>query len=325
MNSLSLGNVEVVARHDVGLVSHNLGNWPDGQWGVRWFPRRDQPVVFAGNGGNTALIDFNSGGYFQFPKPANLSADIGYCSGGPILSNVMDGSWVMFCHTERYPGGNNHAFWGNISLVRSTDQGHSWRYLGDIIRPYKPFALTNNRPCEITGGSVVFSPDGGNLLCYFRETLNDYSGRAAVATCPAADFFRFTAAGGVPTFEKFADDPGDPAAQLNGLPYEADWTTVIRLADHGVYFMVFCPFGDTGPYKGKGLYAATSPDGYNWTSLGTNSLAPEVGHCYYPNLVNYNGDERFAVGPVQLNYMYVPNLVQVWPGMEVHRRLITLQ
>jgi hypothetical protein len=303
------------------LPHGQLGNWPDGLVGKRFFRLTSLPVLWASNGGNLAYMVPPFAATFRYPRPKGLPADIGYCSGGPILTSPVDGSWIMVNHAERYtaPQPPRH-MWSTVELTRSTDDGHTWNYLGCVIEPFKRFSTANTQSCEIAGGAVCYV--GEDLHFYFREPQDDYKGRAGMATVNAWEFFTDIANGILPQVMKLGDNPAVGrylSNQLPGLPIECNWQDVVYVADKRIYLMAFCPFGDTEGFKGKGIYFATSLDGYDWTPQSKQSVVNKPGAvCYYPNFVSLDYDERFVLSNrLQLMYLSVVDLVNVWPGSEL--------
>lgn len=317
--NVNVGPAQTLAKHDAGLAPNGLGAFPDGLFGWRWKdPVQDWPVFYASNGGNVAMLDMGPPANKRLSSRAiGLPPQCGYCAGGPIITNPIDGSWLMVAHTEQYPA-NKQGFYGTLSLIRSPDHGVTWFWLGIIVEPCVRFSDTMPVASEIAGGSLVFN--GENLCIYFRDTDNNYHGCAGMAFANAQEVFKAAANMQVSNWTKYPDQPaigGGMAQQLPGLISETDWNTVLYLADKKLYLMALCPWGT------KRIQLATSPDGISWTVLPINPVT-EPGYQFYPTLIPTNYDERFALGNPWLYYMVVKDLTTVWPGMEVHRRRLVL-
>jgi hypothetical protein len=318
------------------LAAAGMGNFPDGNLAYRWPPLvgRSNPIFYGSAGGFMARLDIPTLAQ-RCPPVRGLPGYYRYAAGGgAVITNPLDGSWLCVAHCERAPA-SGPFFWGNLGLVRSTDYGQTWSWLGVAVEPAMRWSDPLRAVGEIGGGSTCWAQE--YLYLYFRETEPGGRGREGLAYVRAYDCFRAARAGRVEPWRKWqggaipsADDPpatgtDTPAAQVPGLPAESDWTSVAYVADRGHYLQAVCP------YAAKRVSLYTSPDALTWTPLpGGPVTAGDNLDSFYPTLVGTNPDERFVQmdspaprAGVWLYYMTVPQSNPFsWAGVQIRRRMI---
>ena len=229
---------------------------------------------------------------------ANASMDFsGFNTGntggasGLWIPNIYDdgsGTLIGLTHREDYTGGGG--FFA-IGLSKSTDKGASWKYLGDVLRPY-----VNNAPSPDFGysniGGVPYLIVGSYMYVYFNEHTGITAAgtkKLAVARALASDVVAAASNNTVPLFYKYANGvwtengltgngdniiPGGEILQSNqgsSLDFHSDAAYCTPL---GKYLITVQTHS-----QGK-LLLFTSADGINWGDETIVDYTPGVMQPY---------------------------------------------
>jgi hypothetical protein len=184
-------------------------------------------------------------------------------------------------------------------MAVSTDQGRSWRDLGEIIRSQQPYLSAETEPVEVGGAPVVIV--GGFLYVYFRDTLRGGSGspptvNLAVARAPVRAVLAAAVRGHVVAWHDY--DAGGwqrPALGGRAAALETD-NPATRWFDVGFdpavdRYVLVVAVNDLR--QGVGLDISFSRDGLRWTSR--RPLTSGADELFYPTLVG-TGRDPLALG-----------------------------
>ncbi len=103
-------------------------------------------------------------------------------------------------HRESDTFSPNCAFF--LGLMKSTDGGKSWTYLGDVVAPQVNGSQTYNV------GGAPYLIVGNYLYVYFNEHTSGGRKRLGVARTPLPDLLTAVSNNTVPAFVKYAVEPG---------------------------------------------------------------------------------------------------------------------
>ncbi len=309
-------------------------NWPDGMQG--FVPQGSGNFLNWAAGGAPTTSIVKGTGTLANPNNSNttvtsisgLPGIYDYAMGGPTIVSDLDASLIMVTHLERWPSGDSSKFWGSLGLIRSTNAGSSWTWLGEIIRPNWPFNDANSHAAECTGGPIVRL---GNYLYVFYfdwpDSPNDTLYRFCVARRFASDVFAEAALGGVGAWSKY-DGPASTdwnEEGLGGLGANLSDTAFLGWFDVAVH----TPTGlivkvastpdplDFGAYNA--LAISYSKDILTWTD--PEILSVDGDETQYPT-VQFNDATiaRSGNGPIQLNYIFGTR----WTDVAVKKRTLNL-
>lgn len=286
-------------------LAAGLDTWPDGTFGIVSLGGRDRFI--AANGGTGAAA---TGGTSDDPLAYGVAADprivvhpaANYASGGPVY-RVSSRRWLLLYHAERWRDNDPNRFYSWIGMAVSTDQGRSWRDLGEIIRPQHSYRSADIRPVEVGGAPFVVV--GGFFYVYFRDTLRGGSGfgilppptvNLAVARAPVRAVIAAAAHGRVVAWHNY--DAGRWQQSARGgraTALETD-NPPTRWFDVGFdpavdrYVLVVAA---NNLIQGVNLSISFSRDGLRWTSR--RPLTSGVNESFYPTLVG-TGRNPLALG-----------------------------
>ena len=103
-----------------------------------------------------------------------VPAEFGYFGGGSVYQYSAS-KWLMFAHAENHSQGNTAIFRSSLCLLKSTDQGRSWTFLGQVLKAQisyvSPFPTIHNLD---TGSHRVDTNQGvGAAGTYFYVPFQD--------------------------------------------------------------------------------------------------------------------------------------------------------
>jgi hypothetical protein len=336
--------------------------WPDGILGraggyqgkYYWYGSENgHDVRVTGTLSNPASSGFPS---VRNPAPINGIPDpaILYHAGGPVITNPIDNSLIQVIHCENYPSlpdgtPNRSKFWGRLAMVKSTDGGLNWSWMGVFLQTSVRFSdVTMCGPAEIAGGPIV--QVGNYIYCFYREVVYRPSdnpptciGYVSVARADANGVNGvFTHAASNPprvvSWLKFdgkdwtlpATGTGVQAgAQLPGLTQaqqpRLDWCDVVYHARARCFLMAWVTF-DTG--AASAIHLSSSPDGIHWTTRGTPAATDSFTNRY-PSLAFLDTVNRSGNGNLNLYYVTTqwpsPGHPDFWATAQLRMRALTVQ
>jgi hypothetical protein len=325
--------VPAAERHAADLTF-----WPDGPLGVE---REGSRYVFEGpSHGDIArtagtLDDPVSGGVtpaIEVKGAAQALPDVGYAAGGPIYRDPSSGMRLMFVHLERYPTGDPRGgSYASIGLASSTDDGHSWRFLGPIFTQnltYEQFKADpgrcgsdqENRQYGVVNtsfGQYVIRNEGGTDYFYIYGADAQQppaDGGAcpvsfAVARAPVSEVVDAARQGGVSDWRKYFDGSWDEAG-LGGrssdvwprtrlLSFDVSWNTYLHR-----YVLVMPDLVSGNRFE---LQISESADGVHWSTPAT--AFETRGEIYAPTIVGLGNDTRTSG---QAFYVLYTNSPRQW-------------
>jgi hypothetical protein len=317
--------------------SAGLDTWPDGPMGIE---RNGNGFAFYGaNSGNVA----RTVGPLDDPAASEVSpsikvdgakqlTDVRYASGGSVYE-AGGGTKLMFIHLERRPLGTTKSWYGSVGLAKSTDDGHTWTFLGEIFRPNLPYSTyKRSQPCgavvEASFGQYVLRSVGGTTYFYIysNDTQRNCSANFAVARAPVSAVAQAARRNRVSPWSKYyASGWREPAlggrssnvAQATGrrsfsVAYDSSSNRYVlamtRLVSPGVY----------------GIALSESTDGIAWSS--PQILFTTVGEVYAPTIVGLGADPTVATQRFYIYYSYSPHGGfggYRWSDASLRRRLAT--
>lgn len=291
-----------------------LSYWPDGTMGV--IPARRGYTFVAANGSVPGLV---SGTLNSPAKHGAVNVPIGgvdpannYASGGPIY---RDGRrWYMLYHAERWPNGQATAFMSSVGLALSRDNGHTWANLGDVIRPYRPYASSS--PALDVGGAA-FITHGGYLYAYFRDPSQPTPSFLSVARTRLRDL----PTGGI-WHNYFKGRWTQPSLGGRSHPLETGnpstrWFDFAFNSRAHRYIMVVS--ARSNPTGATNLYMATSRDGLHW-SPRRQLTRYDTAEAFYPTLIGTGRNPKTSGRHMILYFTYAdPGGWERWPSAELRR------
>jgi hypothetical protein len=308
--TLSMGQPETVLdllhRWLNGLIF-----WPDSQMGL--LREGNSWVTFASSASlvpHTTMEaravgspdDPLAGGHMATPI-LGVPSDIAYAAGGHVYRDPATGMLLMFVHTERWPQTVlGVPFYATLALAKSTDDGVTWTWLGEIISPNLSYSAVS--PSDNLGfgpGSGTYTIRNGYFYVYYSWDPQATNGQwdpnapnaivwVAVARAPVQEVVAAAAAGHTSPWFKFYQgsfsEPGlgGRASDLvpSGCIFEPDITYDQYVQE---YVMVAMSCGGTPPPP-PGAYNLTalfSSDGMSWT--GRQELVTDDGVTHlYPTI-----------------------------------------
>jgi hypothetical protein len=334
--------VEVVSDSE-RKKSLPLGHWIDGIVGYAELAGEIQG--FASNGPTSArwavdprgrYLDEVKGNLVDFDANAGIYNDVKYASGGPIYHDERNGRLIKVYHGERYPDGSpsRHNFWSFLGLAVADDsRPDTWRDMGVVIAPERPFVEDGNSPAEITGGPFLIT-DGDDLLIYFKDTdKNGLWKGLGVASCPLATVL---AAAGDP-------DPLDPPRFLKrhqgawtqpGIAGRSDdllpgcwfwWFDIHYLVDHELY----CLVTSVPEASGMALWIRIGTDPVSW-GFAQRLTDPQPAQILYPSITGPGILPLRRTAGNELVVTYVrsasgwPNVEDRWTDASICQRTLTI-
>ncbi|HUS25376.1 MAG TPA: hypothetical protein VM369_10540, partial [Candidatus Binatia bacterium] len=201
------------------------------------------------------------------------------------------GALLLFYHAERWIAHDFKRFYASIGMALSTDEGHHWTDLGEIVSPAAPFGASAYG-CQMQGGSVVVRD--GFFRVYFSDCNPDGSeiflaaARAPVADVVDAATHRATAVRWSKFFGGTWTEPalgGRSTALEPGNP-RMDASAVSFNAFAGRYVAIVVAPGSNG----LDLFLMDSPDGLAWSQR--QPVESEVGEAFYPAIVGQDDDPQ---------------------------------
>jgi hypothetical protein len=284
---------EAAARHAKPPLV-DIFAWPDGPFGA--LKSGDGYTFFATDGGRhrngkagSMTMTFGSlanplGAGFGSDSPVDVEIqnDLGananhrsysYIGGGPVYlvpSGLPGaGSLLTVYHAERTTTGAG-GFYSLLGLARSTDGGHSWHDLGEIVEANQPYRR-DLEGYDLGISQLVTDPSGTYFYVYFPDWIANGTpnpttvtvmsvARVNIRTLLAAAFA--TPAGPLPSFFKLYrgtwNQPG-----INGLSTDLEPGSAPGDASvtYSAYLRRYVVVSDDTQVIGYG----ESPDGLTWT------------------------------------------------------------
>jgi hypothetical protein len=314
-----------------------LNTWPDGPMGLD--RTRAGYTFYGANSGNIA----RAAGDLADPVASDVSPnikiqgtkqlpDVRYASGGPIY-DAGAGMMLMFIHLERRPPGSSHSWYGSIGLAKSTDNGHTWTFLGEIFKPnlsYAAFKATH--PCgavtETSFGQYVHHAVDGTdyFYIYSPDTQANCNSNFAVARAPVGAVVRAARAGTVSRWSKYAagswSEPslgGRSTDVGSNLPRRS--FDVAYSPDLNRYVLAITAYASPGVYA---LETSQSADGVNWSS--PQIVFTAAAEIYAPTIVGTGPDPATATQQFYVYYSNSPNAAfggYRWSDASLCRRLLS--
>ncbi len=274
-------------------------------------------------GSYTNPVSVSNTSYTIAGAPGTLS----YVGGGPLIRE-SDNSLVAVVHCEEWAGGNQLYYWASLGLIRSTDEGVSWTWLGQILTLDLAYNAGSTTPATIGFGAIT------QIGSYYYLSFTEYTGVStrypSVARCLASTFDSAVQAGSVPTFSKY-DGSGWTGAGIGGLG-----APVTIPAPAGGWALLYDTWWHTGlsAVIGVGLsldstgnhsvYTAVSNDAVNWSApVFVTGPSEYSGAAEYPSLapVAYGANPRTAAGNT---FAVIYEAGTIWSSEDVRERIITL-
>jgi len=309
--------------------------WPDGSIGS--VPTTGGNILFLGNNPlgtdgsgltNYQISKVSVGSYTSLASvsnvdvtPSGVPGTYNYACGGALL-RMPDNSLVAVLHLEQWPGGNQNYYYSSLALMRSTNEGAAWSWLGQIISPYLAYNGSATYAIEVGYGPIV--QVGAYYYCWFPEWTNSSTYYMSVARCSAASFVSAVESGSAPTFAKYDGTSAWAQAGLGGLGYsllsnyiqfDIWWSTLL-----GCLVSLGINRGDpiTGWYS-AGL--SLSADGLNW-SQPLNVLSDSGFFYTWISPITYGATTRsFSGAQFAVDYL----VGTPWSNIDMRQRIATLQ
>jgi hypothetical protein len=313
----------------------DLDWWADGPISAE--PRRSGGFSFwAPNGGDVART---SG---KLSRPAAVVhdpskpiphpgyPDIGYLSGGQTY-HLGGSKRLMFVHAERYPTGDVTVFYGTIGLALSTDDGRSWKFLGEIFRPdlsYEEFQRCRDA-VNASFGQFVIAWDQGRR--YFYSYTIDHTDSCvtdyAVFRAPVAEVVAAARRGEVTVWHKLYEG-GFTESALGGR-----FTDILPGAQTGDFAVTYNAFLDRYlfiyPHQEprRPYYewrAAESADGVSWSEpAGFGETT--YGERYAPSLIDRDRKAHMTGSEFWIYYTASQSSgFDRWPTSSLSRQKVAL-
>jgi hypothetical protein len=315
--------------------------WPDGPMGVQ---KTLTGYVFNSPNGPDAA---RSTGTLDNPIATGVTPriqvagardlqDLGYASGGPLYEVRTNGSELLFLHLERYPTGDPKVWYGSVGLARSTDDGRSWRFLGEILTSELSYSQYRAAPpcgdvSPATFGQYVIRDVGGvNYFYAYDADVAPGPGcqiRMAVARAPVSEVVAASKRNTVSPWFKYYDG-GWTQPGLGGASTDI-WTGPQRTfavsynAAIDRYLMVMSSLETDGRYS---LEVSESVDGIAWSTPTT--LFADTRELYAPTIV---GTGRSPATSGASFYVYYTSSALSplggfrWDDGSLRRRLISVR
>jgi hypothetical protein len=330
------GKEEVVMTANERL-SAGLNTWPDGPMGVE---RDGTGYAFYGaNSGNVARTH----GPLDDPAASDVSprikvegakllTDVRYASGGSIYE-AGSGMKLMFIHLERRPPGTSHSWYGSVALATSTDDGHTWTFLGEIFRPnlsYRSYKL--HQPCgavvETSFGQYVLRSVGGTkyFYIYSPDTQGDCNANFAVARAPVTAVVRAAQNNRVSRWSKYYGgawrEPALGGRSSNVAPNGGRRSFSIAYDSYlNRYVLAMTRVVSPGVH---GITLSQSANGVTWSS--PQVVFATAGEVYAPTIVGTGWDPAVATQHFYVYYSYSGDAGfggYRWGDASLRRRLLT--
>lgn len=269
-------------------------------------------------------------------KLPNAKLDMNGFSGTAWLMNihkVSESKLIGFMHRETHSAKPDCLFY--MGIAYSTDSGASWRYLGDVLSPFR----NDGDPSNIGGMPLIVV--GKYFYVYFNEHTRDYERYISVGRALVSEVVEAAAKGKVPSFQKYSDGSWTDAMTSlasNIVPdsrirydksFGPNWERSFDVHTDAAYCAVLGKYLLLVQTHGLGyLLLYTSPDGLNWGEETVVDFAPAGGiiqaHCNFAGFVGAS-DDCNTVGSDF--YIYYPR--KGWgpnnPGTErYYRRQVTI-
>ncbi|RQP19895.1 MAG: LamG domain-containing protein [Parapedobacter sp.] len=243
-----------------------------------------------------------------------------------IMSLYHDsfGGLLAFLHMEFVSAGGSDNK-GRISLAYSTDNGDTFRYLGEIISPYEDPDLEGG----FLQGAPYFVKDD-YFYCYYNE-----HGTTNVARAPVADVITAARAGNISPWMKYYNG-GFSEAGLGGnrSPIVATHGDNVPGISHtnaaystydGLYYLVMTSMNWFGEETYVRLWQ--SADGITWRlykvlANEATTAYPENSGWQYATIVDEEGEENATVG--QRFFVYCGNRTSDPANMSIKRWTVDL-
>jgi hypothetical protein len=316
-----------------------LDRWPDGPMGVDKSP--GGYTFYGPNSGdigraqgaldNPAIADVSPSIAVQGAKQLK---DVNYASGGPIF-DAGGGMQLMFVHLERRPPGSDHSWYASVGLAKSTDDGHTWTFLGEILKHNLRYsAFKRSHPCgavaEASFGQYVIRSVGNAsyLYIYSPDTQSNCNGNIAVARAPVSTVVQAARRGVVSPWTKYRNgawsEPGLGGRSSDVAPSRARRSFAIAYSSYlDRYILAMAKIVSPGVY---GLEISTSTDGIHWTDPQVLFTAPA--EIYAPTIVGTGSDPRIVDQQFYVYYSYSPHAATFagyrWSDASLRRRMITI-
>jgi hypothetical protein len=278
-------------------------DWPDGPFGV--LESGGRYAFFATDGGNHrngkagsmtmtfgSLADpLGSGSGRDAPIDVAIENDLGlnpkhgaysYLGGGPVYLVPPGlpgaGNLLTVYHAERNTTGTG-GFYSLLGLARSTDGGHSWHDLGEIVEANQPYRR-DLEGYDIGVSQLVTDPTGTYFYVYFPDWIENGTAnpttvtimsvaRVELRTLLAAAFATQPTA--LPAFSKRYDGAWrQPGINGRSTDLEPGSTPGDPSVTYSAYLKRYVVVADDTEVISYG----ESPDGIAWTSRPTLITAP---------------------------------------------------
>lgn len=108
-----------------------------------------------------------------------------YLGGGPVYrvgdGSIYSGALIMVTHAEiKTPEAKPRpGFYSSLGLAVSTNNGASWKYLGEVIRPNKPYSR-DGAAYDIGDPPLTVTPDKKFFRIYFQDWLASGANEEAI-------------------------------------------------------------------------------------------------------------------------------------------------
>jgi hypothetical protein len=311
-----------------------LDKWPDGPMGI---DRSPSGYTFYGpNSGNVGRAEGaldNPGIIDVSPNIAVQGAkqlpDVNYASGGPVF-DAGGGMQLMFVHLERRPPGSDHSWYGSIGLAKSTDDGHTWTFLGEIFKHNLSYSkFKRSHPCgavaEASFGQYVLR--SGYFYIYSPDTQRNCNANIAVARAPVSAVVQAARKGAVSPWTKYRNgswsEPGLGGRSSDVAPSRARRSFAVAYSSYlHRYILAMAKIISPGVY---GLEISSSTDGIKWSDPQVLFTAPA--EIYAPTIIGTGGDPTTVDQQFYVYYSYSADAATFggyrWGDASLRRRLVT--
>jgi hypothetical protein len=315
-----------------------LDRWPDGPMGLVRSP--SGYTFYGANSGNVGRAQ----GALDNPalgqvtpsidmQGAKQLTDVKYASGGPIY-DAGGGMQLMFVHLERRPPGTSKTWYASIGLAKSTDDGSTWTFLGEILKHNLRYSTFKRRqPCgavaEASFGQYVIRSVGNAsyFYIYSPDTQSNCNVNVAVARAPVSAVVAAARNGAVSPWTKYRNgawsEPGLGGRSSDVAPSRARRSFALAYSSYlHRYILAMAKIVTPGVY---GLEISTSADGIRWSDPQILFTAPA--EIYAPTIIGTGIDPTVVDRQFYVYYSYSPNAATFggyrWSDASLRRRLIT--
>lgn len=333
------GETVVYSHLQLSLLSPPLPGWPDGEMGVEtngsayfFYAANRSSQVVRSTGTLATPASLGS----TFTSIQGVPGDISYKAGGPVYTDPSSGMKLLVTHLERHPA--NGGYYSTIGLSKSTDDGASWTFLGEVFAPNSPFEECTGIDSDAGSGTYAIRNDGGTNYFYMYvhdRALGNCTNQTSLSVLrePVADVVAAASSGTVSSWAKYYNGTWSTAG-LGGastdvwpdsLPWgefgSVSWNTYLNK-----FVLVFARAHWGGTLVGWRwwLELTESSDGLTWSMPVAAAIKSSPGQWIYPTIIGLGSNPRETGQSFHVYYVSSTFTgVDLWNNNSLVRRSIT--